>query len=626
MVVVAALMVTGAVIGKHRPSARQSAPASVQHTVVLRPPAPIPGYLLIADRGNNRMLLVDSAKRIYWRYPRADGVAMPFRFDDDTFFGPQHDRVISNQEEQHTIQIVSFPAGRILWRFGHVNVKSGAPGYLNTPDDAYLLPNHLVSVADAYNCRVLFISPAHRVVRMYGTTGVCRHNPPSELGAVNGATPLPNGDTLVSEITGSWIDDISRSGRLRWAVQAPVSYPSDPQLLAPDRILLADYAHPGHALIMSRTGRVLWRYGPSSGAGELDHPSLAMRIAPGLVAINDDYRDRVIIVSIRTHRIVWQYGHTDQAGTGPGYLNTPDGMDLLATADAQRSPVLRHLLGTSPAARPHGSVEVTAPFRLPAPVEREVAAVHGSAILLAGGLDTAQQSTNGVFRFDPSTGRLTALGSMPQPFHDAAGAVLGNSLFVFGGGVGQSSSAVQRFDLRSRSGRVVANLPRPLSDLAAVETQGTVYLVGGWDSRTPRREIYATTDGVHFRVVGRLPQGLRYPAVAAVGSRLVIAGGATAAAASSAVYVFDTKLGRVVATGHLPAPLAHASAVALGGNVYVTGAGVVRVDPASGRVTQAGVSLPASDAGAVVVGGVAFVIGGSTGGHTSSIVRELRVR
>lgn len=180
----------------------------------LHPPGPIPGYLLIADRGNNRMLLVDSSHHVFWRYPGGGAQAMPFVFDDDTFFGPDRREVISNQEDQNTIQIISFPGKRVLWRYGHVGVKSGAPGYLNTPDDAYLLPNRLISVADAYNCRVLFLSLAHRIVRQYGTTGVCRHDPPRFLGAVNGATPLPDGSS-------------------RWAVHAPVSYPSDPQLLVP---------------------------------------------------------------------------------------------------------------------------------------------------------------------------------------------------------------------------------------------------------------------------------------------------------------------------------------------------------------------------------------------------------
>jgi len=310
----------------------------------LHPGGPIPGYLLIADRGNNRMLLVDSARHVFWRYPGGGRLAMRFVFDDDTFFSPDRRKVISNQEDQDTIQIISFPGKRVLWRYGHVNVKSGAPGFLNTPDDAYLLPNRLVSVADAYNCRVLFISRAHRIVRQYGTTGACRHEPPRFLGAVNGATPLPDGGTLISEITGSWIDDIGPKGRLRWAVRAPVSYPSDPQLLGPDRILLADYSKPGAAIIMTRTGRIVWRYGPASGPGELDHPSLATEIAPGLIAINDDFRDRVVIVSRRTGRIVWQYGHTDHPGRGAGYLNTPDGLDLLPTHDAQAIPAIRRLL------------------------------------------------------------------------------------------------------------------------------------------------------------------------------------------------------------------------------------------------------------------------------------------
>ena len=319
--------------------------------MTLHPAPPIPGYLLIADRGNNRILLVDGARHIYWRYPGGAHRAMAFRFDDDTFFGPKYDRIISNQEDQDTIQIISFPGRRLLWHYGHVDVKSGAAGYLNTPDDAYLLPSRAVTVADAYNCRVVWISPLHRIVRQYGTTGVCRHDPPRYLGPVNGATPLSNGGTLISEIPGSWIDDIGPDGRLRWAVQAPVSYPSDPQLIGPGRILLADYTRPGAAIIMSRTGRVLWRYAPSSGPGELNHPSLAMRLAPGLIAINDDYRDRVVIVSIHTHRIVWQYGHTDHPGTRAGYLNTPDGLDLLPTHAAQASRRLVRLLRSAPPVR-----------------------------------------------------------------------------------------------------------------------------------------------------------------------------------------------------------------------------------------------------------------------------------
>jgi hypothetical protein len=308
-------------------------------------PSPIPGFLLIADRGNDRMLLVDSRHRILWTYP-PPGVkpSFPFTFDDDAFFGNSYHTIISQQEEQQTIQIISFPGRKVLWTYGHAFVRGSTAGYLSTPDDAYLLPDGTVSVADVRNCRVLFIAPNHHVVRQIGRTGVCGHDPPRTLASPNGDTPLPRGGTLVTEIKGSWIDAISASGALEWSVRAPVAYPSDAQWLGNGKILLADYSQPGHVLIMTTSGRVLWRYGPASGDGALNHPSLALMLPNGLIAVNDDYRNRVILISTKENRIVWQFGHTDSAGRGPGFLNTPDGMDFLPFEVAITDPRLRALV------------------------------------------------------------------------------------------------------------------------------------------------------------------------------------------------------------------------------------------------------------------------------------------
>jgi len=292
--------------------------------------APLPGALLIADRGNDRILLVDSHHRVLWRFPTARDLArgVHLNFDDDAFVEPGGKAIISNEEEAHTIVSVNIRTHARSHLYGTPGVRGSGANELNTPDDAYLLPNGTLTVADAYNCRIIFVR-AHRIVRQFGTTGVCRHDPPTYLGAVNGDTPLADGGVLVSEIQGSWIDDISGSGRLRWAVQAPVSYPSDPQPLSGERILLADYARPGAVLVMNRRGRVLWRYGPSSGPGELDHPSLAMMLPNGNVAVNDDFRDRVVIIDPRTNAIVWQYGSTNSPGTGANRLKTPDGLDFV---------------------------------------------------------------------------------------------------------------------------------------------------------------------------------------------------------------------------------------------------------------------------------------------------------
>ncbi|MFL5799175.1 MAG: hypothetical protein ACJ77A_14745 [Actinomycetota bacterium] len=315
-----------------------------------RLPYPIPGFLLIADRGNDRMLLVDSHKGILWQYPRP-GIAptVPFHFDDDTFFTPGWHDIISNQEDQQTVQVISFPGRRVQWTYGHVDVPGVAQAFLHTPDDAYMLPNGVRTVADVHNCRVLFISRSGHVVKQYGTTGVCRHDPPRFLASPNGDTPLRGGGTIVTEINGSWIDGIGADGKLMWSVHAPVGYPSDAQWLGNGKLLVADYSSPGHVLIMTTKGRVLFRYGPDSGPGELNHPSLALMLPNHLIAVNDDLRNRVVLIDPRRHKIVWRYGRTDVAGRAPGLLDTPDGMDFLPFDVAMRIPgvraIVRHGVG-----------------------------------------------------------------------------------------------------------------------------------------------------------------------------------------------------------------------------------------------------------------------------------------
>ena len=290
----------------------------------------LPGFLLIADRGNDRILVIGPAGRRVFLFPSPADLraGRKLYFNDDTFVEPGGKYLIANEEDNHDIVRVGIADHSKQILFGHPGHPGSDSTHTNTPDDAYALPNGSWTVADAYNCRILFIRN-EQIIRQIGHSAVCRHDPPGYLGAVNGDTPLPDGGVLVSEINGSWIDDFSATGKLQFSVQAPVGYPSDPQPLPGGRILLADYSSPGHIIIIDRTGKVLWRYGPSGGYGRLDHPSLAMALPNGDIAVNDDYRQRVVVIDPRLNRIVWQYGHTDAAGTSPGYLNTPDGMDFI---------------------------------------------------------------------------------------------------------------------------------------------------------------------------------------------------------------------------------------------------------------------------------------------------------
>ena len=210
---------------------------------------------------------------------------------------------------------------------------------------------------------------------------------------------------------------------------------------------------------------------------------------------------------------------------------------------------------------------------------------------------------------------------MTDAFHDGAGAMIDGKLFVFGGGTVSGTDVVQAFDPASRLVAVVGHLPVSLSDLSAVTVGDTTYIVGGYDGHTPRREIYATTDGTSFRMVGRLPDGVRYPAVSAVGTTIVIAGGRAAHGPVDTVTAFDTVNGTSSSLGALPVPVAEASAVTIAGVVYLIGgrdasgdavSEVVSIDPARGAIRRADpLRQPVADAGAVSGPNGALLIGGS---------------
>ena len=292
---------------------------------------PFSGQLLIADRGNDRLIVVDVDKHVSWAYPSATMPPPPggFYFPDDGFFAEHGTSIVTNQEENHTIVKIAYPSGRLLWSYGTPKVAGSRAGLLNQPDDAYLLKDGTYSVADAKNCRVLHISAQGQPISQIGTTGSCVHDPPRGIGYPNGDTPLADGNVLISEINGSWVSEYTPAGALVWTRHLPISYPSDPQQIGPDLYLVADYAKPGGIYEFTREGQIVWSYKPASGEGMLDHPSLAELLPNGLVGVNDDYRHRVLLIDPATQAIVWQYGQTDQPGSGPGQLKIPDGFDLL---------------------------------------------------------------------------------------------------------------------------------------------------------------------------------------------------------------------------------------------------------------------------------------------------------
>ena len=296
-------------------------------------PGVLPGPVLIADKLNDRLLVVDPEGRVRWQFPRPGDLrpGQSFRVPDDAFFSPDGKRIIATEEDDFVVSVIDIATHRIVYRYGRPGSPGSGPNRLDNPDDAFLLPGGGIVSADIKNCRIVRIGPnSHHVTQQYGTTGHCIHAPPVSYGSPNGAFPMRNGDLLVTEINGSWIDEVTPAGKRLWSVHVPaVAYPSDTNEVRPGLFVTVDYSSPGQVLEMTSQGRVRWRWRPS-GAHHLDHPSLGRPLPNGDVLVTDDYRHRILVVDPRTDRVVWQYGHTDIAGRGPGYLDNPDGLDLVA--------------------------------------------------------------------------------------------------------------------------------------------------------------------------------------------------------------------------------------------------------------------------------------------------------
>src|SRR5665213_2963245 len=122
------------------------------------------------------------------------------------------------------------------------------------------------------------------------------------------------------------------------------------------------------------------------------------------------------------------------------------------------------------------------------------AAVAGttSKVIIAGG-STETGASRAILSFDPSTGRVTQIGSLPQPLTHASAASFHSAVYVIGGrGIAPSSQTSAILAIDPDSGRVhrAGHLALPLSDMAIATIGEHIVLAGGQGASGTQSSIF----------------------------------------------------------------------------------------------------------------------------------------
>jgi hypothetical protein len=300
-----------------------------------------------------------------------------------------------------------------------------------------------------------------------------------------------------------------------------------------------------------------------------------------------------------------------------------------------------------PTARAHAPAPVSfivqatvARYRLPAPVFRTMAAAADGAVFVLGGLNTAGVTIGDVVRITPGTHTVTRVGTLAEATHGAAAVTAGGRIVIFGGAATTVHTVVQSFDPSTGITTVIGSLAGPRADLAAATAGGRLVLLGGFDGSGPLSSVLIGSGATRFRTLTRLPQAVRYPAVAVSGGDVYLFGGLLAGGEYTGTFTpliqqVDPATGTTRIAGRLPYPVAHAKAVVLRGQILILGGStprgptsdILRFDPARRGVTRVGrLPVPSTDGAVAAVGDTGYLAGGlsATGPLDQIVVIKLR--
>ncbi len=239
----------------------------------------------------------------------------------------------------------------------------------------------------------------------------------------------------------------------------------------------------------------------------------------------------------------------------------------------------------------------------------------------------------------PGGGAWRQFASPPVAFHEAAAAVIGESLYYVGGRLPNGPIAsLYRYDptpINSWS-QLASHPGAPVDHMGAVVVDGLLYAIGGTEEfpgpsvRAAYRYDPATNQ---WRGISPLPVVLGAMGIGAVNGKIYCIGGLSGSQATDYVFEYDPPTDTWTdLTGVCPMPTArdHSVAAVVDGRIHVIGGRTVTIasiigaheafDPAS-RTWQSLSPLPTPRAGfaSAVLGGRILVMGGEGSGFAGGV-------
>jgi hypothetical protein len=203
------------------------------------------GTMLIADTGNDRVLLVDSSDFLIW-----NSAAAPMS-DNSLLDFPTYAELLPSGHvlitDSHNHRVVEVDEGDLVeWQFGATGVPGDGGQQLLAPQKATRLSNGNTLISDTGNDRVIEVNPAGELMHTIGH---------GELRRPASAQRMANGNTLVADSGNQRIVEFAPNGTIVREIATPGPV-FDAEALPNGHVLAGGKAG---AFEYDLAGNLLWR-------------------------------------------------------------------------------------------------------------------------------------------------------------------------------------------------------------------------------------------------------------------------------------------------------------------------------------------------------------------------------